>query len=114
MQRWFKTKYRGVYMPLRRKARVWRLLRIYPDHCYFCGCEFTPAGNRQRTFDHLVPKSKGGADRVRNLVLACCACNRKKGDKTAEEFVASQWLRARIVILEHEAKVSARQVRLAG
>jgi len=36
--------------------------------------------------EHLVPKSRGGSDRISNLVLACGACNLVKGNKTAEEF----------------------------
>jgi hypothetical protein len=36
--------------------------------------------------EHLIPRSRGGSDRVSNLVLACHACNQAKGDQTAEEF----------------------------
>lgn len=34
----------------------------------------------------LVPKSRGGSDRVSNLTLACRTCNQAKGNRTAEEF----------------------------
>jgi 5-methylcytosine-specific restriction endonuclease McrA len=36
--------------------------------------------------EHLVPRSRGGSDRLSNLVLACQACNTAKGTRTAEEF----------------------------
>jgi len=36
--------------------------------------------------EHIIPESRGGTDRVDNLTLACKKCNKKKGDKTAEEF----------------------------
>jgi hypothetical protein len=36
--------------------------------------------------EHIVPKSRGGSNRVSNLTLSCRKCNRKKGNKTAEEF----------------------------
>lgn len=36
--------------------------------------------------EHIVPKVRGGTNRVTNLALACEACNLKKGDKTAAEF----------------------------
>jgi len=36
--------------------------------------------------EHLVPKARGGSNRVSNLTLACERCNRKKGNRTSEEF----------------------------
>ena len=36
--------------------------------------------------EHLVPKTRGGSHRVSNLTLACERCNRKKGNRTAQEF----------------------------
>ncbi|MBE2925432.1 HNH endonuclease, partial [Anoxybacillus flavithermus] len=36
--------------------------------------------------EHIIPKSRGGTDRVDNLCLACHDCNQRKGSKTAEEF----------------------------
>ena len=36
--------------------------------------------------EHIVPKSRGGSDRVSNLTISCNKCNQKKGNKTAEEF----------------------------
>ncbi len=34
----------------------------------------------------MVPRSRGGTDRVSNFVLSCHDCNRAKGDQTAAEF----------------------------
>jgi 5-methylcytosine-specific restriction endonuclease McrA len=36
--------------------------------------------------EHIIPKSRGGTDRVSNLTLACKKCNVNKGNQTAEEF----------------------------
>jgi hypothetical protein len=36
--------------------------------------------------DHIVPRSRGGSDRVSNLAPACRPCNQTKNDRTAEEF----------------------------
>lgn len=36
--------------------------------------------------EHIIPKSRGGTDRIDNLCLACRDCNERKGNQTAEEF----------------------------
>ncbi|RJS70753.1 HNH endonuclease, partial [ANME-2 cluster archaeon] len=36
--------------------------------------------------EHIIPKSRGGSDRVSNLTIACHECNQSKGNRTAEEF----------------------------
>ena len=43
--------------------------------CQYCGSA------RHLTVDHVVPRSKGGADTWDNLVTSCAPCNRKKGDR---------------------------------
>ncbi len=43
---------------------------------------------RLMTKDHILPKSKGGADYLGNLQTMCDQCNHKKGDKTITENVA--------------------------
>jgi len=47
--------------------------------CQYCGNRTT------LTIDHIVPRSRGGADTWENLVTACVACNNKKGNRTPEE-----------------------------
>ena len=37
------------------------------------------------TFDHLIPKSKGGITSWENVVTACTTCNVKKGNKLCGE-----------------------------
>lgn len=34
---------------------------------------------QKATVDHIVPRAKGGSDRMSNLKLACQACNSIKG-----------------------------------
>jgi len=36
--------------------------------------------------EHIVPRTRGGSDRVSNLTLACNPCNQRKGAQTAAEF----------------------------
>ncbi len=57
------------------------LLSKWKRQCCYCGVTGVPL-----QVEHLVPRSRGGSDRVSNLGLACEACNVKKGTQTAEEF----------------------------
>jgi 5-methylcytosine-specific restriction endonuclease McrA len=58
--------------------------------CRWCGKETTP---RHRHIDHIIPLSKGGADAVANLCIACPRCNRSKAAKLPEEFAGQSELR---------------------
>ena len=58
------------------------LLEKFGRKCAYCGVENVPLN-----IDHVIPRAKGGSDRVSNLVLACVKCNQKKGAKTVEEFL---------------------------
>lgn len=80
------------------RVRAWRMAarnRSLASRCFYCGCDFTPAGARQRTVDHRSPTSGGGTNRLGNLVFACRSCNQRKGSSTEAEFVASEWLARR-------------------
>lgn len=57
------------------------LLEKWGRKCAYCGKENLPL-----EIEHIVPKSRGGTDRVSNLTLACHDCNQRKGSLTAEEF----------------------------
>lgn len=57
------------------------LLEKWGRKCAYCGKE-----NVTLEIEHIIPKSRGGTNRVSNLTLACHECNQKKGNKTAEEF----------------------------
>jgi 5-methylcytosine-specific restriction endonuclease McrA len=57
------------------------LLEKWGRRCAYCGRENVPL-----QVEHIVPKSRGGSDRVANLALSCGPCNRAKGSLTAAEF----------------------------
>ena len=61
------------------------LLEKYHRTCVYCGAEDT-----QLQIEHVIPRSKGGSNRVSNLVLACEKCNQKKGSKSIEEFLSKK------------------------
>ncbi len=47
--------------------------------CLYCGSK------KDLTFDHLLPRSKGGKTNWENVVTACSACNVKKGGRLYEK-----------------------------
>jgi len=57
------------------------LLEKWGRKCAYCGKKDIPL-----EVEHIIPKSKGGTDRISNLTLSCQKCNLKKGNKTAEGF----------------------------
>ena len=57
------------------------LLEKWGRKCAYCGKEGVPL-----EIEHIIPKTRGGSNRVTNLSLACHDCNQKKGTQTAAEF----------------------------
>jgi 5-methylcytosine-specific restriction endonuclease McrA len=57
------------------------LLEKWGRTCAYCGATGLPL-----QVEHLVPRTRGGSDRVSNLTLACEPCNQRKGAQTAAEF----------------------------
>ena len=47
--------------------------------CQYCG------QREELTFDHVLPRSKGGTTTWENVVAACSPCNLRKGDKLCRE-----------------------------
>lgn len=50
--------------------------------CQYCG-EERSAG--ELTFDHVIPRVRGGKTTWENIVAACVSCNSRKGSRTPEE-----------------------------
>lgn len=61
------------------------LLTKWEHRCAYCGLTGVPL-----EIDHILPRSKGGSDRVANLVIACHPCNQHKGDQRLEDFLADR------------------------
>jgi len=51
--------------------------------CQYCG------SREDLTFDHVVPRSRGGTTIWTNVVAACSSCNLRKGDRLPSE--AKMW-----------------------
>jgi 5-methylcytosine-specific restriction endonuclease McrA len=50
--------------------------------CQYCAVRFA---TEDLTFDHVLPRSRGGATSWENIVTCCIACNAAKADRTPEE-----------------------------
>ena len=61
-------------------------IQEYLLHKWQRRCAYCQQPSERLEVEHLIPRSRGGSDRISNLVLACHACNQAKGDQTAEEF----------------------------
>src|SRR5690606_2234969 len=72
---------RYVRVPSGRSVPVSRrgVLRRDDQRCAYCGVHAS-------TIDHVIPRSRGGADSWENLVACCLRCNNIKGDRTPREM----------------------------
>ena len=50
--------------------------------CQYCGLKHS---TEELTYDHVLPKSRGGKTEWENIVTCCIGCNRKKGGRTPVE-----------------------------
>ncbi|MEQ8787063.1 MAG: HNH endonuclease [Pirellulaceae bacterium] len=50
--------------------------------CQYCGNAFPSS---QLSFDHVIPRSRGGETSWENVVCSCVTCNSKKGGRTPQE-----------------------------
>lgn len=52
-------------------------------NCEYCGCELSL---KEATYDHKIPLSRGGDNRIENLAVSCPICNLKKANKILPQF----------------------------
>lgn len=65
----------GRRMPVTRRG----VLRRDDHRCGYCG-------KSAATIDHVLPRSRGGANSWENLVACCLKCNNDKSDRTPQEM----------------------------
>jgi 5-methylcytosine-specific restriction endonuclease McrA len=68
------------YIPTTRKPAFTRFNVFLRDRfsCQYCGHPFP---THDLTFDHVIPKSRGGRTTWANVVTACAPCNLRKGNR---------------------------------
>ena len=72
------------YRPLARRPAFTRFNVFLRDSftCQYCVAHFPV---EDLTFDHLVPRSRGGRTTWENVITACSACNLSKGNRLPRE-----------------------------
>ena len=72
------------YVPAARKVPFTRFNVFLRDRftCQYCGEKFV---THKLTFDHIVPRSRGGRATWENVVTACESCNLLKGSQAPEQ-----------------------------
>ena len=61
------------------------LLEKWGRTCVYCGKKDVPL-----EIEHIVPKSKGGSNRISNLTISCVACNREKNTQPIDQFLKNK------------------------
>ncbi len=77
--------------------------------CAYCQTKDAPL-----EIEHIVPRSRGGSNRISNLTLACPPCNQRKGNRTAAEYGFPEVQGKTRRSLKDAAAVNATRWRLYG
>jgi len=66
--------------------RLWRrkIKEKWGNECAYCGSE------ENLTIDHVIPRSKGGMDKSKNMVCCCESCNQDKAHTPWKEWYFAQ------------------------
>lgn len=67
-----------------RKKLIDKVIAFYGPICYLCKT------HRANTVDHVVPKSRGGTNKLNNLRPACQPCNNEKANKSLLKYVSEK------------------------
>lgn len=73
-----------------RRQPAFTRFNLFLRDCF--ACQYC-SSNHDLTFDHLIPRSKGGTTTWKNVVAACASCNLKKGNRLLKEadMRPAQW-----------------------
>lgn len=57
-------------------------------NCAYCKKSFS--AKLKPTVEHILPRSKGGANNIKNYLAVCADCNNKRGNKNFKEWLKSK------------------------
>lgn len=94
------------YIPQDRRPPFTRFNLFLRDRftCQYCR---QSAPSQELTFDHLVPRSRGGRTSWSNIVTACTRCNIRKGNRLPQECGMHPTSRP-VVPTAHQLRVNGR------
>ena len=108
-----------IYAPIHTKPKFCRRSILLRDRfkCQYCGKRFEA---NELTFDHVIPRAKGGKTEWTNILTACIECNTDKRDelpkwsagkghrlrplKTPRQPTTAELLHAGLEFLDDEAR----------
>ena len=92
--------------PLYRRHLRAFIAEQWNHRCTYCGKGDWEDATRFN-LDHVVPRTAGGADNVRNLVWSCRPCNQLKGERPVEAFLRENPERLTAVLRARKAPLAA-------
>lgn len=79
-------------MPKAHKNIAVELAELHGGKCHYCGVQTSrhvaEDNPIRRTVDHVKPQSEGGPTHISNCVIACFACNGRRGAMPYAAFKA--------------------------
>ena len=75
-------------------------------------CAYCPATDVPLQVEHIVPRARGGSNRISNLTLSCADCNTAKSTRSIEEFLAHD--PQRLARIKAQAKAPLRDAAAAN
>ena len=70
-------------------------------------CVYCDKPNVPLQVEHIVPKSKGGSNRISNLTVACEPCNKEKDNMSIKEYLADEPGRLARILAETKKPLAA-------
>jgi len=61
------------------------LLEKWGRECVYCGKKDTPL-----EVEHILPKARGGSNRISNLTIACTKCNLEKNSQLIDQYLSDR------------------------
>jgi 5-methylcytosine-specific restriction endonuclease McrA len=96
------AEYRSIHAHKRRAAKTAaggsftaaQLRALYASQCGSCTYCLLWLPFESMEADHILPVSRGGSSWIENIQMLCVSCNRRKHNKTHDEFLAYKARRA--------------------
>ena len=89
----------------RRHVRAY-IAAQWSHHCAYCGKGDWEDATKFN-LDHVVPRTAGGPDNVRNLVWCCQPCNQRKADQPVDVFLRENPERLTAVLRRRKVPLAA-------